>query len=106
MHKKEFGLLSLPVIVAALGFFVDVFDLLLFGIVRKPSLRELGLSDEAILSEGELLLSVQMIGMMLGGIVWGILGDKKGRLKVLFGSILLYSIANIANGFVQTTGQY
>lgn len=106
MHKKEFGLLSLPVIVAALGFFVDVFDLLLFGIVRKPSLRELGLSDEAMLSEGELLLSVQMIGMMLGGIVWGILGDKKGRLKVLFGSILLYSIANIANGFVQTTGQY
>ncbi len=106
MHKKEFGLLSLPVIVAALGFFVDVFDLLLFGIVRKPSLRELGLSDEAILSEGELLLSVQMTGMMLGGIVWGILGDKKGRLKVLFGSILLYSIANIANGFVQTTGQY
>lgn len=106
MHKKEFGLLSLPVIVAALGFFVDVFDLLLFGIVRKPSLRELGLSDDAILSEGELLLSVQMTGMMLGGIVWGILGDKKGRLKVLFGSILLYSIANIANGFVQTTGQY
>lgn len=106
MHKKEFGLLSLPVIVAALGFFVDVFDLLLFGIVRKPSLRELGLSDEAILYEGELLLSVQMTGMMLGGIVWGILGDKKGRLKVLFGSILLYSIANIANGFVQTTGQY
>lgn len=106
MHKKELGLLSLPVIVAALGFFVDVFDLLLFGIVRKPSLRELGLSDEAMLSEGELLLSVQMTGMMLGGIVWGILGDKKGRLKVLFGSILLYSIANIANGFVQTTGQY
>lgn len=106
MQKKEYGLFSLPVIVAALGFFVDVFDLLLFGVVRKPSLRAIGLSEEGILSQGELLLSVQMIGMLLGGIVWGILGDKKGRLKVLFGSILLYSIANILNGFVQSTGQY
>lgn len=106
MNKKQPGLFSLAVIVAALGFFVDVFDLLLFGIVRKPSLRELGLSDAEILTKGELLISIQMIGMMLGGIVWGILGDKKGRLKVLFGSILLYSLANIINGFVETLPQY
>lgn len=106
MNKKQPGLLSLAVLVAALGFFVDVFDLLLFGVVRKPSLRELGLSEAEILTKGELLISIQMIGMMLGGIVWGILGDKKGRLKVLFGSILLYSLANISNGFVQTLPQY
>lgn len=106
MNKKQYNLLSLPVIVAALGFFVDVFDLLLFGVVRKPSLHDLGLSETAILTSGELLISIQMIGMVLGGIVWGILGDKKGRLKVLFGSILLYSIANILNGFVQTVPQY
>lgn len=106
MMKKEYGLLSLPVIVAALGFFVDVFDLLLFNIVRKPSLRDLGLSEAGILSEGEILLSIQMIGLVVGGIIWGILGDKKGRLKVLFGSILLYAIANIANGFVHTLPQY
>lgn len=106
MHKKEFRLFSLPVIVSALGFFVDVFDLLLFGVVRKPSLHDIGLTEDGILSQGELLLSIQMVGMVLGGIAWGILGDKKGRLKVLFGSILLYSIANILNGFVQTTDQY
>ena len=106
MNKKQYSLLSLPVIVAALGFFVDVFDLLLFGVVRKPSLHDLGLNETAILTNGELLISIQMIGMMLGGIVWGILGDKKGRLKVLFGSILLYSIANILNGFVETVPQY
>ena len=106
MNKKQYSLLSLPVIVAALGFFVDVFDLLLFGVVRKPSLKDIGLGEQEILTSGELLISIQMIGMMLGGIVWGILGDKKGRLKVLFGSILLYSIANIMNGFVQTLPQY
>ncbi|MEP6673806.1 MAG: MFS transporter [Ferruginibacter sp.] len=106
MNKKEYGLLSLPVIVAALGFFVDVFDLLLFGIVRKPSLRDLGLSEEAVLSQGELLVNIQMIGLVIGGILWGILGDKKGRLKVLFGSILLYAVATVANGFVHTVPQY
>lgn len=106
MKNKAYGLLSLPVLVAAMGFFVDVFDLLLFGIVRKPSFKELGLPPDQVLSQGEWILSLQMIGMMLGGICWGILGDKKGRLQVLFGSILLYSLANIANGFVQTIPQY
>jgi putative MFS transporter len=106
MTKKEYGLLSLPVIVAALGFFVDIFDLLLFGVVRKSSFRELGLNTEQILSTGELTVSIQLTGMVIGGIVWGIIGDKFGRLKVLFGSILLYSIANIANGFVHDINWY
>ncbi len=99
-------LLSLSVIVSALGFFVDVYDLLLFSIIRKPSLASIGLSDADILSQGELLISVQMIGMLIGGILFGILGDKKGRLKVLFGSILLYSIANILNGMAYSLDQY
>lgn len=106
MTKKEYGLLSLPIIVAALGFFVDIFDLLLFGIVRKSSFIDLGLSPDLILSKGELTISIQLIGMVIGGIIWGIIGDKFGRLKVLFGSILLYSIANIANGFVQDINWY
>ncbi len=106
MNKKEYGLFSLPVIVAALGFFVDIFDLLLFGVVRKPSFRELGLSEAEILTKGELTISIQLIGMVIGGIIWGIIGDKFGRLKVLFGSIILYSLANIANGFVQDINTY
>jgi len=100
------GLLSLPVLVGALGFFVDIFDLLLFSIIRKPSLQSLGLSPDEVLHSGELIISVQMIGLTVGGIAWGIMGDKKGRLSVLFGSILLYSLANVANGMVQTVPQY
>jgi MFS family permease len=106
MTKKQYGLLSLPVIVAALGFFVDIFDLLLFGVVRKSSFADLGLSPAEVLSKGELTISIQLIGMVIGGIIWGIIGDKFGRLKVLFGSILLYSAANIANGFVQDINTY
>lgn len=100
------GLLSLPVLVGALGFFVDIFDLLLFSIIRKPSLQSLHLSPDEVLHSGELIISMQMIGLTIGGILWGIMGDKKGRLSVLFGSILLYSLANIANGMVQTVPQY
>ncbi len=106
MDKKQPGVFSLTVIVGALGFFVDVYDLLLFGIVRKPSLKELGLSPQEILSQGEFIISMQMIGLVVGGIIWGILGDKKGRLSVLFGSILIYSLANIANGMVINVTQY
>ena len=104
--QKQYGIFSLPVIVGALGFFVDVYDLLLFAIIRKPSLESLHLSPEEVLSKGELIISVQMIGLMVGGVIWGIMGDKKGRLSVLFGSIILYSLANIANGMVQTVPQY
>ncbi len=103
---KQYGIFSLPVIIGALGFFVDVYDLVLFGIVRKPSLAALGLSPEEIFSQGEFIISVQMIGLLIGGIFWGIIGDKKGRINVLFGSILLYSVANIANGMVTTVGAY
>lgn len=104
--KKEYGILSIPVIVAALGYFVDIYDLLLFSITRVGSLRSMGLSDAAILAEGESIIMWQMGGLLLGGIIWGVMGDKRGRLSVLFGSIILYSIANIVNGFIQTPGQF
>jgi MFS family permease len=94
------------VIVASLGYFVDIYDLLLFGIIRMPSLKSLGLVEPDLMLQGEAILKWQMIGLLIGGIIWGVMGDKKGRLSVLFGSILLYSLANIANGFVQTVDQY
>ena len=97
---------NIAVLVAALGYFVDIYDLLLFNIVRVDSLTDLGLNAAQIKSEGEFIISIQMIGLLIGGIIWGVLGDKKGRLSVLFGSIILYSIANIINGFVQTPNQY
>jgi len=98
--------IKLIVIVAALGYFVDVYDLILFGVVRKPSLTSLGITGDAQISIGVSLLNWQMAGMLIGGIIWGIFGDKKGRIKVLFGSIFLYSAANIANGFVQDIPAY
>ncbi|MEP6647867.1 MAG: MFS transporter, partial [Saprospiraceae bacterium] len=94
------------VIVAALGYFVDIYDILLFGIVRKASLTDLGIIGDANRDQGAFLISMQMYGMLIGGIFWGILGDKKGRLSVLFGSIVLYSLANIANGMVQSVDAY
>jgi MFS family permease len=105
-HKVQQGIFSIPVLVAALGYFVDIYDLLLFGIIRKTSLRSLGLSEEMVLTSGEFIISIQMVGLLLGGILWGVMGDKKGRLSVLFGSIILYSLANIANGMVHTVNQY
>jgi predicted MFS family arabinose efflux permease len=95
-----------PVIIAALGYFVDIYDLLLFSIVRVPSLKALGLSGDQLLKEGIFLINVQMTGLLVGGVLWGILGDKRGRLSVLFGSILLYSLANLANGFVTNVPEY
>jgi MFS family permease len=106
MNQKQFGILSFPVIVAALGYFVDIYDLLLFSIIRIPSLKSLGLNDAQIAKQGLFIINIQMIGLLVGGIIWGILGDKKGRLKVLYASIILYSIGNIANGFVHTVDQY
>lgn len=100
-------LLSAVVIVASLGYFVDIYDLILFSIVRVKSLADLGIVDKAaVKTQGEYLLSMQMGGMLLGGILWGVLGDKKGRLSVLFGSILMYSLANLANAYVHTLEQY
>ncbi|WP_159468222.1 MFS transporter [Dyadobacter sp. 3J3] len=99
-------LFSAPVIVAALGYFVDIYDLLLFGIVRLPSLASLGLSEAEISLTGASILNWQMTGLLIGGILWGVLGDKKGRLSVLFGSIITYSLANIACGFVQDPTTY
>jgi len=105
-HRNLKQLFSLPVIVAALGYFVDIYDLLLFSIVRRPSLISLGVPEDQLFDKGEFLLQVQMTGLLIGGIIWGIMGDKRGRLSVLFGSILLYSLANIANGFATSVNQY
>ncbi len=106
MNKKYKPLLSLPVIVAALGYFVDIYDLLLFGIVRIPSLQSMGLNQEQVSLQGVNILNWQMTGLLIGGILWGVLGDRKGRLSVLFGSILTYSIANILCGLVESVSVY
>jgi MFS family permease len=98
--------MSIPVVVASLGYLVDMYDLFLFNIVRVPSLKSLGLADDQLLKTGIGLLNLQMAGMLIGGMFWGILGDKKGRLSVLFGSILIYSLANIGNGLVTSVEGY
>ncbi len=107
--QKEHSIFSLAVVVAALGYFVDIYDLLLFTIVREPSLAGIGVdlanSSEAIAASTK-IINWQMVGLLIGGILWGTLGDKKGRLSVLFGSILLYSVANFLTGFVQNVDQY
>ncbi|MEY8759253.1 MFS transporter [Chryseobacterium tongliaoense] len=97
LSSKLKYIFSIPVIISALGYFVDIYDLLLFGIVRIPSLKALGLNPDV---DGTFILNCQMAGLLVGGIFWGIFGDKKGRLSVLFGSILVYSLANIACGFL------
>src|SRR5215203_1869449 len=107
MQEKQVSVFNLTVIVAALGYFVDIYDLLLFQIVRVSSLASLGYtSSTENQSAGEFIITWQMVGLLIGGIIWGIMGDKRGRLSVLFGSIILYSLANIVNGFVQTTDQF
>ena len=109
MTDKKFAIFSLPVIVAALGYFVDIYDLLLFTIVREPSLQGIGvvLTDKiAVLAASTKIINWQMVGLLIGGILWGTIGDKKGRLSVLFGSIALYSIANFITAYVHTVDQY
>lgn len=96
----------LLVIVASLGYFVDIYDLIIYNIVKKTSLADIGITGDLFKQNEMYLFNVQMMGMLLGGLLWGILGDKKGRLKVLFGSILMYSIANIANAYVVNISQY
>lgn len=98
--------IRLIIIVAALGYFVDIYDLILFSVIRVKSLKGLGVPDADLLDVGTMLINSQMFGMLLGGLLWGIIGDKKGRISVLFGSILLYSLANMANGFVTSVPAY
>lgn len=93
-------LLSAPVVVAALGYFVDIYDLILFSIVRVPSLTALGLTPERVTADGALIFNLQMIGMLIGGVIWGVLGDRRGRVSILFASIVMYSLANLANAGV------
>lgn len=107
MSKNDSGRnAAAAVLLAALGYFVDIYDLILFSIVRVASLRDIGVAPESLLDTGLLLINMQMSGMLVGGLLWGILGDKKGRLSVLFGSIAMYSLANIANGFVHSVPAY
>lgn len=106
MEKKPASIFGLAVIVAALGYFVDIYDLLLFTIVKKTSMLAVGATDASMLADSTKVINWQMVGLLLGGIIWGILGDKKGRLSVLFGSIVLYSVANFATGFIHTVNQY
>lgn len=110
MQKKNENFLkqlfNTTVLVSALGYFVDIYDLILFGIVRVPSLTDLGIKGDELIKIGVYLLNMQMAGMLIGGIIWGIWGDKKGRLSVLFGSIFLYSVANFANAFVTSVDMY
>ncbi|MBI4815595.1 MAG: MFS transporter [Deltaproteobacteria bacterium] len=94
------------ILIAALGYFVDIYDLILFSVVRVRSLEALGAPKDQLLSNGLLLINMQMGGMLVGGILWGVLGDKRGRLSVLFGSIALYSVANVLNGWVTNVPQY
>src|SRR5215203_647382 len=108
-QNRNYGILSLPVIVGALGYFVDIYDLLLFTIVREPSLKGLGIdlaNKVSVLSASTKIINWQMIGLLIGGIIWGIMGDRKGRLSVLFGSILIYSVANFFTAYVNTVEQY
>lgn len=99
-------LFSVPVIVAALGYFVDIYDLLLFTIVKTPSMLSVGATHATMLVDSTKVMNWQMTGLLIGGILWGVLGDKRGRLSVLFGSIVLYSVANFITGFIQTVDQY
>ncbi|MFM9005466.1 MAG: MFS transporter, partial [Flavobacteriales bacterium] len=103
LHHSPFNIV---VLAAGLGFFIDTFDLFLFNVYRIPSLKELGYAGDELTRMGEYLLSAQMLGMMVGGIVSGVLADRRGRVSVLFGSIVLYSIANILNGFVNDVNTY
>jgi putative MFS transporter len=100
------SVLNLTVLVAGLGYFVDLFDITLFGVVRFASLRDLGLSDAEITNQGAFIYNCQMVGMMVGGLIWGVLADKRGRLSVMFGSILLYSLSNIANAYAWDVTSY
>ena len=105
-QDKATSVFTIAVVVAALGYFVDIYDLLLFTIVKKSSVLAVGATDATLLVDSTKIINWQMLGLLLGGIIWGILGDKKGRLSVLFGSIILYSIANFITGFIQTVDQY
>jgi putative MFS transporter len=109
MKQKSTSIFSLAVIVAALGYFVDIYDLLLFTIVREPSLAGIGVditNVKEVIAASTKIINWQMVGLLIGGIVWGIMGDRRGRLSVLFGSILLYSVANFLTGYVTSLDQY
>jgi len=105
-NTNTVSIFNIAVFVAALGYFVDIYDLLLFTIVKKTSLLAVGSTDASLLADSTRVLNWQMYGLLLGGIFWGVLGDKKGRLSVLFGSIILYSTANFFTAYVHSVDNY
>src|SRR5580704_13756675 len=106
--KKSSFITYFIIVVAACGYFVDIYDLILFNVVKIDSLKMImaGAAADQIKSTGIFLFNMQMTGMLIGGLIWGVWGDKKGRISVLFGSILLYSAANLTNAFVTTVPMY
>ena len=96
----------LAIIASALGFFVDLYDIIILSIVRSKSLLAMGVPQSEVFSKGVVLINIQMVGMLIGGFVWGIIGDKMGRLSVLFGSIILYSLATFANAYATNFEMY
>ncbi len=106
MKNRQQSIVLLSIILVSLGYFVDIYDLLLFTIVKEQSLRDIGVPQNNLLKEGQFLLQLQMLGTLFGGIFWGIMGDKRGRLWVLFVSIIIYSFATFANGFVSQIWHY
>ena len=105
-QKKPVSIFNIVVIVSALGYFVDIYDLLLFTIVKRDSMLGVGATQATMMVDSTKVINYQMVGLLIGGIIWGVLGDKKGRLKVLYASIILYSIANFLTAYVQTVDQY
>lgn len=106
INIKQSSILTLPVIIGGLGYFVDMYDLVLFSVVRVPSPRDMGIAEQSIMNIGVTLFNAQMLGMLLGGILWGVFGDKYGRVKTLYGSILIYSTANLLNAFISGVPAY
>ena len=105
-NSKLTRAIKMAILVSALGYCVDIFDIALFGVLRVTSLKSLGLAQDQLLPTGVYILNLQLVGMLLGGVLWGVIGDKIGRIQVLFGSIFIYSIASLANGFIHSVEAY
>lgn len=90
--------LNATVIVTALGYFIDLFDYYVFLVTRQKVLTDFGFSGSQLMETGLYMVNLQFAGLLVGGVIFGVLGDKIGRKQSLLGSILLYSIATLASG--------
>lgn len=103
-HKEQS--IALLILVASLGYFVDAYDLIIASVVRSSAIVELGLAQVGTPEHtkyAQLFEYVQSAGILLGGIIFGVYSDKKGRKKALYYSIAIYSIANILNGLLSAS---